>query len=408
MSNIEKLIKELCPDGVEYKELKSVFEMRNGYTPSKAKAEFWEGGTIPWFRMEDIRENGNILSDSAQHITPAAVKGKLFPANSIIVATSATIGEHALITVESLANQRFTYLVRRPEYEEKLDPKFVYYYCYKLDEWCLDNTNISSFPSVDMAKFAKFKIPIPPLPVQREIVQILDNFTEITEKLTAELTARKKQYEYYRDTLLTFGVHRGGTFETKWRTLGEVCGLQAGKAIPAIEISPVQTKEYSVPCYGGNGLRGYVKTANQQGDKPLVGRQGALCGNVCYATGPYYATEHAVIVSDKGFFNSRFLYHALVHANLNQYKTAGAQPGLSVAKLEKVKIPVPEKEIQDRIAKVLDNFDAICSDLNIGLPAEIEARKKQYEYYRDMLLTFAAADDIILTDRQTDRQTEHN
>ena len=85
------------------------------------------------------------------------------------------------------------------------------------------------------------------------------------------------------------------------------------------------------------------------------------------------------------------------------YKTAGAQPGLSVAKLEKVKIPVPEKEIQDRIAKVLDNFDAICSDLNIGLPAEIEARKKQYEYYRDMLLTFAAADDIILTDRQTDR-----
>lgn len=200
MSNIEKLIKELCPDGVEYKELKSVFEMRNGYTPSKAKAEFWEGGTIPWFRMEDIRENGNILSDSAQHITPAAVKGKLFPANSIIVATSATIGEHALITVESLANQRFTYLVRRPEYEEKLDPKFVYYYCYKLDEWCLNNTNISSFPSVDMAKFAKFKIPIPPLPVQREIVRILDNFTE----LTAELTARKKQYEFYRDKLLTY------------------------------------------------------------------------------------------------------------------------------------------------------------------------------------------------------------
>ena len=132
-------------------------------------------------------------------------------------------------------------------------------------------------------------------------------------------------------------------------------------------------------------------------DKPLVGRQGALCGNVCYATGSYYTSEHAGVVSDKGFFNSRFLYHALVHANLNQYKTAGAQPGLSVAKLEKVKIPVPEKEIRDRIAKVLDNFEAICSDLNIGLPAEIEARKKQYEYYRDMLLTFAAADDIILT-----------
>lgn len=79
MNDLEKLIQELCPDGVEYKELKSVFEMRNGYTPSKAKAEFWEGGTIPWFRMEDIRENGNILSDSAQHITPAAVKGSFSP-----------------------------------------------------------------------------------------------------------------------------------------------------------------------------------------------------------------------------------------------------------------------------------------------------------------------------------------
>ena len=145
MSNIEKLIKELCPNGVEYKELKSVFEMRNGYTPSKAKAEFWEGGTIPWFPHGGHSGKRKHSSDSAQHITPAAVKESFSPANSIIVATSATIGEHALITVESLANQRFTYLVRRPEYEEKLDPKFVYYYCYKLDEWCLNNTNISSF-----------------------------------------------------------------------------------------------------------------------------------------------------------------------------------------------------------------------------------------------------------------------
>ena len=83
-------------------------------------------------------------------------------------------------------------------------------------------------------------------------------------------------------------------------------------------------------------------------------------------------------------------------------------PQLTVPMVEKYKIPVPSIEIQQRIVNVLDNFDAICSDLNIGLPAEIEARKKQYEYYRDMLLTFAAADDIILTDRQTDRQTELN
>ncbi|MFQ9276015.1 MAG: restriction endonuclease subunit S [Christensenellales bacterium] len=171
-------------------------------------------------------------------------------------------------------------------------------------------------------------------------------------------------------------------------------------------MSKEKTPEYCIPCYGGNGLRGYVREANQQGDKPLIGRQGALCGNVCFAKGDYYATEHAVVVTDQGFYNSRFLYHLLVNKNLNQYKTSGAQPGLSVAKLETILLPVPEIEIQKRIADVLDNFDAICSDLNIGLPAEIEARKKQYEFYRDQLLTFAAQDEIVLTDRQTDRQTD--
>lgn len=112
MSKLEELIAELCPDCIKYVELREAFDLKNGYTPLKSNATFWKNGTIPWFRMEDIRENGRILSDSMQHITPEAVKGSLFPANSIIVATSATIGEHALITVDSLANQRFTYLTQ--------------------------------------------------------------------------------------------------------------------------------------------------------------------------------------------------------------------------------------------------------------------------------------------------------
>ena len=97
MSKLEELLAELCPDGVEYKVIEEVFDIKNGYTPSKSNSDFWENGTIPWFRMEDIRNNGRILSDSIQHITEAAVKGKLFPANSIIMSTTATIGEHALV-----------------------------------------------------------------------------------------------------------------------------------------------------------------------------------------------------------------------------------------------------------------------------------------------------------------------
>ena len=154
MSRLDELIEKLCPDGVEMHELQELFITRNGYTPSKSKSEFWENGTVPWFKMEDIRANGNILSDALQHVNECAVKGKLFPENSIIVATSATVGEHALITVPSLANQRFTYLMVKPEYEDRFMPKFLFFYCYKLDKYCLQNLNQSSFASVDMKRDA--------------------------------------------------------------------------------------------------------------------------------------------------------------------------------------------------------------------------------------------------------------
>ena len=195
--------------GVDWKMLSEVFNIKNGYTPSKANPEFWTDGTIPWFRMEDIRENGRILNDSIQHITPQAVKGgKLFPANSIIVATTATIGEHALITVESLANQRFTFLSKKVNRYNELDMKFFYYYMFVIDEWCKNNTNVSGFASVDMNKFKKLMIPIPPIEEQERIVAILDKFdslvNDISEGLPAELTARRQQYEYYRNKLLTF------------------------------------------------------------------------------------------------------------------------------------------------------------------------------------------------------------
>ena len=201
MNNIHQLIQQLCPDGVEYKRLGEVCEIRNGYTPSKKVSEYWENGTIPWFRMEDIRKNGRILSDSIQHITPEAVKnGKLFSANSIIVATTATIGEHALLIVDALANQRFTNLTIRKSFSSRLDIKFFFYYMFIIDEWCKSNINVSGFASVDMKKFREILIPLPPLPVQRAIAETLDRFTE----LETELECRKKQYEYYRDQLLTF------------------------------------------------------------------------------------------------------------------------------------------------------------------------------------------------------------
>lgn len=205
MSRVGELIAEHCPDGVRFVEISRLFDLRNGYTPSKANASFWTEGTVPWFRMEDIRANGGILDRALQQIPEIAVKGgKLFPANSLLVATSATIGEHALVTVPHLSNQRFTSLSIKAEYSDQVDMKFVYYYAFVLDEWCRNNITTSSFASVDMAGFKRFRIPVPPLEVQREIVQILDEFTQLEAELEAELAARRKQYEYYRDRLLTF------------------------------------------------------------------------------------------------------------------------------------------------------------------------------------------------------------
>lgn len=194
---------------VEWKKMSEVFDMRNGYTPSKAKAEYWEGGTIPWFRMEDIRENGRILSDSIQHITMEGVKkGKLFPTNSFILATTATIGEHALVIVDSLANQQFTNLTVRKSLSDRLLVRFVFHYMFIVDEWCKKNINVSGFASVDMNKFKKLEFPIPSLEEQHRIVSILDRFESLTTSLQsglpAEIAARHQQYEHYRDKLLTF------------------------------------------------------------------------------------------------------------------------------------------------------------------------------------------------------------
>jgi type I restriction enzyme S subunit len=196
-------------EDVEWKKLQEIFVTKNGYTPSTANKAYWTDGTVPWFRMEDIRVNGRILGESLKHITKEAVKGgRLFPANSIIVATSATIGEHALITVPHLSNQRFTSLALKQEYETRLDMKFAFYYCFVLDEWCRKNITTSSFASVDMNGFKRFPIPIPPLAEQERIVAILNKFdtlvNDISVGLPAEINARRKQYEYYRNKLLTF------------------------------------------------------------------------------------------------------------------------------------------------------------------------------------------------------------
>lgn len=194
---------------VVWKTLGEVFDLKNGYTPSKSNKEYWENGSIPWFRMEDIRENGRILDNSLKHISKSAVKGgKLFPAKSIMMSTTATIGEHALIKVNYISNQQLTNFTIKDEFKDALDINFAFYYFFIIAEQSKKLINTSSLPIISMKELKKLKIPIPPLPEQEKIAAILDKFDTLThsisEGLPHEIALRRKQYEYYREQLLAF------------------------------------------------------------------------------------------------------------------------------------------------------------------------------------------------------------
>ena len=140
---------------VEWLTLDDIFDIKNGYTPSKKNPEYWEGGNIPWFRMEDIRQNGRILNDSIQHVTNLGVKSSgLFKCGSIMVATTATIGEHALIETDYLSNQQLTNLTIKDKYTESILPKYAFYYFFIVDKQCLGVANFSGgIPIVDQSRF---------------------------------------------------------------------------------------------------------------------------------------------------------------------------------------------------------------------------------------------------------------
>jgi type I restriction enzyme S subunit len=407
MSKLEQLIADLCPDGVEYKELQEVFTIRNGYTPSKDTPEFWEDGSIPWFRMEDIRENGRILSDSIQHITPKAIKGSLFPADSMIIATSATVGEHALLTVEALANQRFTFLTRKMPYLKTLDIKYFFYHCDVLDEWCKQNTTLGNFNSVDMTKFKKYKFPLPPLPVQQEIVRILDKFTELEAELEAELVARTKQYEYYRDELLTFGD------DVERKTLREIGFFYGGLSGKSKEdftdgnakfitymnvfnnialdtntsglVKVGENEKQNSILYGDVLFTGSSETPDECGMSSVLiqkTNEKLYLNSFCFG---FRLNDISVLLPDF----SKYLFRSEELRKQIQRTASGVTRfNVSKKKMERIIVPIPPLEEQTRIVAILDRFDALVNDITTGLPAEIAARRKQYEYYRDKLLTF--------------------
>ena len=191
----------------EVMRLRFACEFRNGYTPSKANPDFWENGSIPWYRMEDIRESGRFLNEAKQYITRKAVKGNgLFEAGSFILATTATIGEHAVLIADSQANQRFTNLKIRKSLSNRLSRDFFFYYLFVIDDYCKSTTRTATFPAVNMDDLKNFGVTIPPLQEQQAIVAHIEDEVGKIDSRISRANRRIELLEELKQSIITEAV----------------------------------------------------------------------------------------------------------------------------------------------------------------------------------------------------------
>ena len=255
--------------------------------------------------------------------------------------------------------------------------KYIYYWLNTLPSELIDGDHKRQW----ISNFYNKKIPLPPLQVQSEIVRILDTFTALTTELTTELTLRQKQYEYYRDRLLTF--EEG---EVEWKTLGEVVKIQRGRRLVKSELEEVGRYAVFQNCMTPLG---YYHESNVKSDTTFI-ISGGAAGEIGYSNVDFWAADDVYYFLTPKNLKSKFLYYFLLTQQtkiLGQVRRASV-PRLSKTAFEKIPIPLPPLKEQSRIVAILDKFDTLTHSISEGLPREIALRQQQYEYYRDLLLSF--------------------
>lgn len=369
-TNIEQLIKELCPDGVAYLPLKDLIVANiGGGTPSRSVSEYW-GGEIPWASVGDLSHAANTLTVTRNSITETGLRrssSNLVKSGSVIVALKIRPGLMKVAGVDVAINQD----LRGFELAPSINPFFLTYY-FQTVSLAANGTIVKGMTN---AALLSTKVPVPPVEVQEEIVRILDLFTTLEAELEAELEKRRLQYAHYRVKLLkSSGV-------SEFKLLGDIARIRNGK-------DHKHLADGSVPVYGSGGIMRYVETSNAQGPSVLIPRKGSL-GNIFYVEGPFWNVDTIFSTEiDTSIVEPRFLFHQLLTMKLGEMNQAGGVPSQTQSVLNRLRILVPPIEEQRRIVNILDQMDALVNDLSSGLPAEIAARRKQYEHYRDRLLSF--------------------
>lgn len=383
MSKLEKLIQQYCPDVVEYKALGEVTIMKRGTSATKGIMQegnipVISGGRQPAFYCNASNRTGEVITVAGSGAGAGYVQYWNEP---IFVCDAFSI-----------------------QGNETLNTKYVYYVLTSIQEKIYSTKKGGGVPHVHISSIDKFEIPVPPLPVQEEIVRILDTFTE----LQAELQKRKQQYNYYLDNLLNFkNINRGGQ-EIKWMKLKDVAtqwyrgaGIKreevGNEGMPCIRYGEIHTS-YNIwfkDCISHTDETkqatkkyaeyGDILFAITSEDIPLVGNSVAYLGKEKIMVG-------GDIVVMKHNQDPRYMAYALSTSDAIKQKGKGKVKSkvvhTNVPSLQEIVIPIPPMEEQQRIADILDRFDTLTNDLTSGLPAEMEKRRQQYEFYRDKLLTF--------------------
>ena len=418
MSKLDELIRELCPDGVEYKTLGEIavdIYRGAGITREQVTVD----GT-PCVRYGEIYTTYGVWFDKCVSHTDEAklTSKKYFEYGDVLFAITGESVDDIAKCCAYIGHEKCLAGGDIVVLKHNQDPKYLSYVLATTDARQQKSKGKvkskvvhSSVPAI-----REIKVPIPPIEIQREIVRILDDYTEniveLQNQLTAEITARQKQYEFYRDKLLTFDVLRGGTIDFDREILCRIADLgkwSGGKTPSMAEkkywesgtIPWVSSKDVKQPILSDTidhitnaAVDEASMTVYPAGSVAIVTRSGILRHTFPVTYIPFETTVNQdikILVTKEGI-SSRYVSHALQAYGESIRRTTKKQGGtvdsLDFQKVLAYKIPVPPLDVQNRIVNVLDNFEKICSDLNIGLPAEIEARQKQYEYYRDKLLTF--------------------
>lgn len=365
MSDLSYMDKLLDGVEVEWKALGEIYKFQYGKGNTIPKA----GGEYPVYGS-----NGIVGSHHEYNSEDAPVIGH--------------IGAYAGIVNWGKGKHFVTYngVICRMKSEEVL-PQYAYYIL--LLQNFGEKSNSASQPFVSYHILETPVVPIPPLHIQAEIVRILDAFTELTAELTAELVARQQQYSYYRNQLLMF--EEG---EVEWKALGDLAENLDSKRKP---ITSGLRESGDIPYYGASGIVDYVKDYIFDGDYLLVSEDGAnlTARNTPIAfsiSGKNWVNNHAHVLNFKTYAERRYVEYYLNSIDLTPYISGAAQPKLNQKNLNSIKIPSPSLKEKERIVTILDKFDALTTSLTDGLPREIALRQQQYEYYRELLLSFPKAE----------------